>query len=39
MELEFRFRNNDMGPIFPTFQERVNTMLPVNRAEAAPAAE
>lgn len=38
MELEFRFRNNDMGPIFPTFQERVNTMLPVNRAEAAPAA-
>lgn len=32
MELEFRTRNNDMGSVFPTFQERVNTMLPVDRA-------
>lgn len=38
MELEFRFRNNDLGPVFPTFQERVNSMLPANRAETAPAA-
>ena len=38
MELEFRFRNNDLGPVFPTFQERVNAMLPVNRAESTPAA-
>ena len=37
MELEFRFRNNDLGPVFPTFQERVNAMLPVNRAESTPA--
>ena len=38
MELEFRFRNNDLGPVFPTFQERVNAMLPANRAESAPSA-
>ena len=37
MELEFRFRNNDMGPLFPTFQERVNAMLPAQKAEAAAA--
>ena len=34
MELEFRFRNNDMGMLFPTFQERVNTMLPAQKTEA-----
>ena len=34
MELEFRFRNNDMGMLFPTFQERVNAMLPAQKAEA-----
>lgn len=47
MELEFRFRNNDLGPLFPTFQERVNAMLPVTQTEqsagaassAAPALE
>ncbi|MEE0814804.1 MAG: pseudouridine synthase [Desulfovibrio fairfieldensis] len=33
MELEFRFRNNDLGPHFPTFQERVNAMLPARPAE------
>ena len=38
MELEFRFRNNDLGPYFPTFQERVNTMLPARPAETAGAA-
>ncbi len=32
MELEFRFRNNDLGPHFPTFQERVNAMLPARPA-------
>ncbi|MDO5483925.1 MAG: pseudouridine synthase [Desulfovibrionaceae bacterium] len=42
MELEFRYRNNDMGAYIPTFQERVNTMLPAPRSEhremnAAPA--
>ena len=35
MELQFRVRNNDLGPLLPTFQERVNAMLPVNRAETA----
>lgn len=35
MELEFRFRNNDMGPLFPTFQERVNAMLPAPKEDAA----
>jgi hypothetical protein len=35
VELEFRFRNNDMGMLFPTFQERVNAMLPAQKAEAA----
>ncbi len=44
MELEFRFRNNDLGPLFPTFQERVNAMVPVTQAaqaasSAAPALE
>lgn len=38
MELEFRFRNNDLGPHFPTFQERVNTMLPARPAETVGAA-
>lgn len=38
MELEFRFRNNDLGPHFPTFQERVNAMLPVKQTEQNPAA-
>lgn len=33
MELQFRSRNHDMGAFFPTFQERVNSMLP---AEGAP---
>lgn len=36
MELEFRQRNHDMCLVLPTFQERVNAMLPVNRAESAP---
>ena len=36
MELQFRSRNHDLGAFFPTFQERVNTMLPAeNRAAAA----
>ncbi|MBQ9407046.1 MAG: pseudouridine synthase [Desulfovibrio sp.] len=35
MELEFRSRNNDMGPVFPTFQERVNTMLPADNIASA----
>jgi len=38
VELEFRFRNNDMGPLFPTFQERVNAMLPASHADAASSA-
>ena len=38
MELEFRFRNNDMGPLFPTFQERVNAMLPADQNAAGTAA-
>ena len=36
MELQFRSRNHDLGAFFPTFQERVNTMLQAeNRAAAA----
>lgn len=40
MEVQFRSRNHDLGAFFPTFQERVNAMLPVeNRAaEAASSA-
>lgn len=38
MELEFRFRNNDRGPLFPTFQERVNAMLPAGQAGQAASA-
>lgn len=39
MEMEFRFRNNDFGPLFPTFQERVNAMLPADFvAESAASA-
>lgn len=37
MEPQFRSRNHDMGTFFPTFQERVNTMIPVQQsAQAAP---
>ena len=41
MEIQFRSRNHDMGAIFPTFQERVNSMLPANDAatSAAPLLE
>lgn len=40
MEMQFRSRNHDMGNIFPTFQERVNNMLPVeNAASTAPKLE
>lgn len=37
MEPQFRSRNHDMGTFFPTFQERVNTMMPVQQnTQAAP---
>lgn len=44
MELEFRYRNHDMGAYLPTFQERVNAMLPTaalqnHEMNAAPAIE
>ena len=35
MELQFCRRNHDMGNYLPTFQERVNNMLPVDQAAAA----
>ena len=35
MEIQFRSRNHDMGAIFPTFQERVNSMLPADSQTAA----
>lgn len=38
MEIQFGARNHDMGTFFPTFQERVNSMLPANSA-AAPELE
>lgn len=37
MEMEFRRRNNDVGPCVPTFQERVNTMLPADGGATAAA--
>lgn len=40
MEAQFISRNHDMGMAFPTFQERVNSMLPVDSsAQAAPVLE
>lgn len=39
MEIQFRSRNHDMGTFFPTFQERVNSMLPAEAAAAAPELE
>lgn len=39
MEIQFRSRNHDMGACFPTFQERVNSMLPAGNAETAPQLE
>lgn len=38
MEFQIRSRNHDLGAFLPTFQERVNTMLPSREAaSAAPA--
>ena len=37
MEMEFRRRNNDVGPCVPTFQERVNTMLPASETATSAA--
>ena len=34
MDMEYRRRNNDLGICVPTFQERVNTMLPAERPAA-----
>lgn len=40
METQFRSRNHDIGMVFPTFQERVNSMLPAeSNAQAAPVLE
>lgn len=40
MDIQFRSRNQDIGAYFPTFQERVNSMLPADQnASAAPAIE
>lgn len=35
MDIQFRSRNHDMGAFFPTFQERVNSMLPAQEATSA----
>ncbi|MDR2054407.1 MAG: pseudouridine synthase [Desulfovibrio sp.] len=34
MDMELRVRNHDIGLFFPTFQERVNGMLPVTESPA-----
>lgn len=39
MDIQFLSRNNDMGAYLPTFQERVNSMLPAQGAAAAPELE
>lgn len=39
MDIQFRSRNHDMGAYFPTFQERVNSMLPAEGTSAAPELE
>lgn len=38
MELQFRSRNHDLGVVFPTFQERVNAMLPAENSVMTAAA-
>ena len=37
MELQFRSRNHDLGSYFPTFQERVNSMLPAQSSSEVAA--
>lgn len=39
MEIQFRSRNHDMGTFFPTFQERVNSMLPAENTATSAAPE
>lgn len=40
MDIQFLSRNHDMGTYFPTFQERVNSMLPAEQnISAAPVVE
>lgn len=41
MDIQFRSRNHDLGVVMPTFQERVNSMLPARDAQtsAAPVLE
>lgn len=38
MELQVRSRNHELGIVFPTFQERVNAMLPATGQAASSAA-
>jgi len=37
MDIQFYSRNHDMGTYFPTFQERVNNMLPADSAASSAA--
>lgn len=37
MDMQIRFRNNDLGPYMPTRQERMNSMM--SSGQAASAAE
>ncbi len=37
MDIQFCSRNHDMGAYFPTFQERVNNMLPAEEASTSAA--
>lgn len=39
MDPQFRSRNHDLGAYFPTFQERVNSMLPAEDASSQAAPE
>ncbi len=39
MDMQIRFRNNDLGPYMPTHQERMNSMLSAGQTASSAAPE
>ena len=39
MVMQIRFRNNDLGPYMPTYQERMNSMLSAGQTASSAAPE
>ena len=39
MDMQIRFRNNDLGPYMPTQQERMNSMMSSGQAASSAAEE